>query len=243
LRSELGGRFTEDHCRVLHAMMRIRINQGIADCHSLVYSPTPARAGMLNRADTLYRYRLEREIQDAVGTTAADMSLSLVQELRKRESIPFPLFALYFLKRTRAQTPVELLADAAEHRTDVVVAGFRTWLGAREAALRFGGAKQVRRTDEELKEIVRAVMQRGYPDARMGRLTPLVVEFPIDELTGQFKPSLDMGRVAFHLAGLVGRWLRRPPIAIPLVVDDVLSPRSWTLLRSLRSLCVTRMSG
>lgn len=130
------GRLTKAQLAALSVIFRLNINQQLASQLSGVYSPAPQRAKVAMRSERLFRHRLERIVQDLVGSKKEKATPELLLRLMDLQTLPLPLFAIRLLADTKARTPRDLIECARNLRDTKSVIAVRHWLQEWEDKLR-----------------------------------------------------------------------------------------------------------
>ncbi|MHA1989182.1 MAG: hypothetical protein ACW98D_21370 [Promethearchaeota archaeon] len=96
----------------IDVFFRVNINRELANIRSSIYSPAPGRAITIQKSEQLFRYEVEKKIENSIKSIPSNFLNNILQN----EILPLPMFAIHFLKSKKVASPLSLLRAARELR-------------------------------------------------------------------------------------------------------------------------------
>ncbi len=191
----------------MDVFFRVAINQILASQRNAHYSPSPQRARIVYASDQLFRYILEKEIERVAYSTQRESSSKFLENFRRQEVLPLPLFAIHYLRKQRIQNPMQLLESARELRDNPEVKGIRKWLAEWESAYGSSDLEKRQKVFSYLHELSKN-LETTFQKPRFDLLSIFRGEISI-EPGGSFSLKPDFAGLLNNLAVLFRRFSRR----------------------------------
>ena len=113
---------------VLEVVIRVALNDKLAEHSGFTYSPAPQRAKLTHEVSRLFRQMVEAMIMQAAHEQNRRFASEVLERLAGLERLPLPLFAIHYLREAGAHSPESVLEHAITLRHSADVTRLRKWL-------------------------------------------------------------------------------------------------------------------
>lgn len=194
----------------LDPFFRVHINKELANIRGSIYSPAPQRATIIRKCDDLFRFGIEKRIIENIKEYTEGPASNFIKKLIEKEFVPLPMFAIHFLRRKKASSPIQILRAALELReNDSDLKAIRSWLSKWENLYVSNNLKKREKAHSELSYIAKILK----PDKSRAKLTSILRGKATISPDGSFSYEPDFAGMGEAFSRLFSK-LSRPQIFI-----------------------------